>query len=261
MLGRVNGTARHDFAYPAALYELVHRGTAGDAAFYGRVCAGARRVLELGCGYGRILASLCERADLDLVGLEIDAELLARARARLPARVQLVAGDMRDPALPGAPFDRILIPHSGVYCLPDDEACVACFRACARHLAPGGRLVFDAWSADAFHAEADPAEHDDERLDPVVTVEHEGRCYDVFERSRWDRDRQRLDVSYEYIPRHGGEAHLGRLFHHYLLKPDLAPLLARAGLTLLSLAGDWRGRPAAPDDEMWVATAARADDA
>lgn len=246
-----------DFQYPAALYELLHRGTAGDVAFYRRVCASVDRVLELGCGYGRILTGLCGRPGIELTGLEVDPGLLALARERLPQGVRLVAGDMRDFSLDGPPFDRILIPHSGIYCLPDDEACVACFRACARHLAPGGRLVFDAWSADRFHAEADPADHDDERLDPVVSVEHEGRCYDVFERSRWRRERRRLDVHYEYIPRHGGEAALGRLFHHYLLQEGIAPLLERAGLQLASLAGDWRGRPATPEDEMWVATAHR----
>jgi SAM-dependent methyltransferase len=244
-----------DFHYPAALYELVHRGTAGDLSYYARRCEGARRVLELGCGYGRVLAALREDPSLELVGLDRSAELLARARARLGDDVLLVEGDMQDFDLGGRRFDRILIPHSGIYCLADDDACVSCFEACARHLAPDGLLVFDAYAADQFHREADPADHDDLHLEPLVTVEMDGTCYDVFERSLWERDAQRVDVTYEYIPRGGGPAALGRLRHRYLLQDQIEPLLRRAGLALASLAGDWRDAPARPDGEMWVATA------
>jgi SAM-dependent methyltransferase len=251
----VTQAAGDDLAYPAALYELVHRGTAGDLAFYTRACKGTRRVLELGCGYGRVLAALADDPALALTGLERDPALLARARSRVPGRVTLVHGDMRAFDLPGEPFDRILIPHSGVYCLPNDDACIACFQACARHLAPEGRLILDAYGADLFHAEADPEDHRDNRLEPVVTVEHEGACFDVFERSLWQRDAQQLRVSYEYIPRDGGDAALGQLLHRYLLQEQIRPLLEQAGLALESLAGDWRGRPAVPEDDMWVATA------
>lgn len=251
--------------YPAELYELTHRGTAGDVAFYQRVCAEARSVLELGCGYGRVLEGLCE-LDVASTGLEIDPELLARAAARLGAGspVRLVQGDMRsfDREGTGAPssgFDRILIPHSGLYCLPDDASCVACFRCCAALLAEGGRLVFDAYAADAFHRDEDPADHVDERLDPVVSIEFEGRSYDVFERSRWQRDRQQLDVTYEYIPRGGGAVLQGRLLHRYLLRRQIAPLLEQAGLRLESLHGDWRGHPSSSESDMWVATAALAE--
>ena len=249
-------TDADDFHYPAALYELVHRGTAGDLSFYARSCRGARRVLELGCGYGRVLAALQDEPGLELCGLDRDSELLARARNRLPESVELVPGDMCNFDLDGRRFDRILIPHSGLYCLPDDAACVSCFAACCRHLAPGGQLVFDAYAADLFHLEADPADHDDLHLEPLITVESDGTCYDVFERSLWNRPSQRVDVSYEYIPRGGGEAALGRLRHRYLLLDQIEALLQRAGLRLLSLAGDWQGQPADPQGDMWVATAA-----
>ena len=245
--------------YPADLYELVHRGTAGDLSFYRRACADAKNVLELGCGYGRVLAALSD-TDARLMGLDRDPGLLERARSRLPKTVRLVSGDMTAFEIPGADgalerFDRILIPHSSVYCLPDDDACVACFACVARHLAPGGRLFFDAYGADTFHRDEDPADHTDERLDPVVTVEHQGVCYDVFERRRWDRPKQRLDVTYEYIPRGGGEALQGQLFHRYLLQDQIEALLANAGLQLLALEGDWRGGESRPNDSMWVATA------
>lgn len=250
--------------YPAELYELVHRGTPGDVAFYRRICAGARparSVLELGCGYGRILDGLHD-LDVDLTGLEIDPELLRRAAARVgdAPKVRLVQGDMRafdarQTFAPALGFDLILIPHSAVYCLPDDASCIACFRCCSELLAPEGRLVFDAYSADAFHRDEDPADHLDERLEPVVSVELEGRTYDVFERSHWERAHQKVDVTYEYIPRQGGEVLQGRLLHRYLLRDQLVPLLEAADLHLESLNADWHGGPTSSESEMWVATA------
>jgi SAM-dependent methyltransferase len=245
--------------YPADLYELIHRGTTGDLAFYRRCCTDAKNVLELGCGYGRVLDALLDTG-AQLTGLEHDRELLERARARLPDDVRLVEGDMTAFEVRGADgelerFDRIVIPHSAVYCLPDDSHCVACFRSARRHLAPHGRLVFDAYAADVFHRDEDPRDHTDERLDPIVTVELEELCYDVFERRRWDRPGQRLDVTYEYIPRSGGDARQGQLFHRYLLQDQIEGLLAQAGLALLTLEGDWRGGESRPDGSMWVATA------
>lgn len=252
--------------YPAELYELVHRGTAGDVAFYQRACVDANGVLELGCGYGRVLSALTGRC-APLTGLDIDPELLARASLRLGKvdGLRLVQADMRgfdraDTFAPAAGFDRILIPYSGVYCLPDEAACVACFQSCAAQLAAGGCLIFDAYAADAFHRDENPGDHADERLDPIVSVEIEGRSYDVFERSRWDRHLQQLDVTYEYIPRGGGEALQGRLLHHYLLRSQIAPLLERAGLRLHSLHGDWRGHPSSSESDMWVATARHGED-
>ena len=45
----------------AELYALTHRGNPGDIAFYGDVCRGAKSVLELGSGSGRLLLALSSR--------------------------------------------------------------------------------------------------------------------------------------------------------------------------------------------------------
>ena len=258
--------------YPAELFELIHRGTPGDLAFYRRACAGSERILELGCGYGRVLEALAELGP-SLTGLESDPELLALAEARcgqLPreqaGRIELVLGDMRDfdlasgtDARDGRPFDRILIPHSGIYCLLSEEDCVECLRCVARHLKPGARLVLDAYIADHFHETSEPGDYVDERLDPVVSVQHGGATYDVLERSCWDRSQQRLDVTYEYLPQAGGEVLQGCVAHRYLLTGQLGSLLERAGMRLVSIAGDWNGGPLEPDGEFFVAVAALAE--
>ena len=60
--------------YPAKLYSLVHRGTPGDVPFYREACADAGAILELGCGYGRILEALA-MPDRLLIGLDRDPGL------------------------------------------------------------------------------------------------------------------------------------------------------------------------------------------
>ena len=94
----------------------------------------------------------------------------------------------------------------------------------------------------------------------MVSVEHAGAAYDVFERSRWDRERQRLDVTYEYIPRGGGAALQGALAHRYLLGSQLEELLDRGGLRLVSMRGDFETtlgepRPIPADCDFFVAVA------
>jgi SAM-dependent methyltransferase len=257
-----------DHHYAAALYELVHRGTPGDLEFYRRACADADNVLELGCGYGRVLMALAGLG-LSVTGLDRDPELLAlgeehagRLGKSVASRIEFVLGDMTDfDLISGArsrergTFDRILIPYSGLYCLLTDEACESSFRQIAAHLRPTGKLILDAYTADRFHAETDPAYHVDKHLDPIVAVEYQGEVYDVFERTRWERDRQRLDVTYEYIPRDGGAVLQGSIAHRYLLEGQLERLLERAGLTLISLAGDFNGGDLAADSDVFVATA------
>ena len=51
------------------LYAPLHSGNEGDEDFCRAVCAGAHRVLELGCGSGRILAALSDQVT-ELFGVD-----------------------------------------------------------------------------------------------------------------------------------------------------------------------------------------------
>src|SRR3954451_8643584 len=75
-----------------------------DVAFYAHQCARANgRVLELGCGNGRILLPLLERG-IDAVGIDAFAPMLAELRPK-PAKPALPARVARSdaPHLPFAP--------------------------------------------------------------------------------------------------------------------------------------------------------------
>ncbi|MBC7172885.1 MAG: class I SAM-dependent methyltransferase, partial [Polyangiaceae bacterium] len=121
--------ARHDSSeagYPAELYAALHRGTEGDVDFYLRACSGQERVLELGCGYGRVLEPLAAMGHR-VVGIERDPELAAIAReAVAPYGGRVIVGDMTSFELDEL-FDRVIVPFNGIYCLLDRDAVQRCF--------------------------------------------------------------------------------------------------------------------------------------
>ncbi len=219
----------------AALYAKVHDGAPGDVDFYRAQTAGAARVLELGSGWGRVASALeCG----EVVGLESDAGMRALGARR---GFESIAGDMRDFSL--GLFDRVIIPFTGIYCLLSEEDLLACLGCIGRALAPGGRLIFDAYAADSFHAEALPEDYPDDRRDVVATIEHAGEELTVWEHSTWDRASQRMDATYVYDDPYGHPVATIRIGHRYLLRDQLEPLFARAGLSLVSVAGSFDGAP------------------
>jgi tRNA (cmo5U34)-methyltransferase len=99
----------------------------------------ARRVLDLGTGTGatarQVLAAL---PDARLVGVDESADMLAVARAVLPASADLRLGRLQDPLPPG-PFD-VVVSALAVHHL-DRRGKADLFRRIAEVLAPGGRFV------------------------------------------------------------------------------------------------------------------------
>jgi SAM-dependent methyltransferase len=257
--------------YPAPLYAAVHDGNPGDIEFYRRRCEGARTIVELGCGDARVLAALAGPGRR-LIGVDIDPELLTLAQARFDqfepfdrggsseSALSLICADMRavelDPSW--VPVDRVIIPYGGLYCLLEPAAVEATLARVANMLAPDGFLILDAWAADGFHAEADPEDQDPTWLERVKAVEIDGHRWEVLERSRWDKDNQRIDATYLHF-RVGDETPIeGALPQRYVLAEQLRASLSAAGLELVELHGDFAGAAYGPDAELMVAVARRA---
>jgi SAM-dependent methyltransferase len=227
----------------ADLYALTHRGNAGDAAFYERTCAGASSVLELGSGDGRLLSKLT-LPGRRVVGLERDPEMLAAARRnlrRLPSdrrrSVQLLRADMRNFELQ-ASVECVFLPYNGLYCLLTQRDALRCFRAVRAALPAGGVFAFDVWNAEGFQPEETrPANVAD--AEPLVTLDHAGRTWDVFEHTRIGRARQRLDVVYHYVPHEAGVSHRIAIPQRYFLADELRDLLLRAGFEVHKRYGDF----------------------
>lgn len=251
-----------DVTYDAALYAKVHDGTPGDVDFYLRLAEGSARILELGAGWGRVALELAA-AGHEVVGLERDAGMLAEARRRVAAapvevrrRIRFVEGDMAGFQLEGT-FDRIFAPFTGIYCLLTPEALHRCLCAVRDHLAPEGLFAFDAYDADAFHAEARPEDYPDDLFEEVARIEHDSETLTVLEASRWDRDRQRMDATYVYRRADGSTRHEAHIGHRYLLSDQVEPALAAAGLSLVGMHGDFEGSPYTPGGGSLIVLAAR----
>jgi len=99
--------------------------------------AGARRVLDVGCGAGALGAALkFERPETMVTGIELDPRAAARARTLLDA---VAEGDAveRLRALPDASFDAILFADLLEHLAQPEQA----LREARRLLAPGGAVV------------------------------------------------------------------------------------------------------------------------
>jgi ubiquinone/menaquinone biosynthesis C-methylase UbiE len=152
----VRPTALGDSRAASAKYYDLSPNLPDDLGFYvERLPAVPARVLELGCGTGRLTIPLCFRC-LSVVGLDRSASMLSVLRLRLselqapPGNLRLVCADARSFDLQDR-FDLAIAPYRLVQTLIDDDDLSSFLGAMARHLTPGGRGI-----VTALRPEKDP---------------------------------------------------------------------------------------------------------
>ena len=145
----VASTARDPRAGTAGYYDLSPDHF-DDAPFYlARIPSPAARVLELGCGTGRVSVALATAAGA-FAGVDHSAEMAARCRERLaaaglaPERARVEIADIVEFDL-GETFDLIVAPYRVFQNLETDEQVHGLFECIRRHLAPGGRCILNAF--------------------------------------------------------------------------------------------------------------------
>jgi SAM-dependent methyltransferase len=94
-------------------------------------------VLDGGCGTGRVGIELAHRG-IDVVGVDLDPDMLARARLKAPD-LQWVEASHADLDL-GRTFDLVVLAGN-VIPFVEPDARPRAVRGCARHLGLGGRLI------------------------------------------------------------------------------------------------------------------------
>jgi trans-aconitate methyltransferase len=103
------------------------------------------RVLDLGCGTGRLTAALAE-AGAEAVGVDADPAMIARAREQFPElRFELADGERldSDPGRWGGPFDAVF-SNAALHWMTRPEAVL---RGVAALVRPGGRFVAELGAA------------------------------------------------------------------------------------------------------------------
>ena len=225
-----------DKGLSAAFYDAVTAVDArlqGDIAIYDRLAVADARVLELGCGTGRVAFALAERG-LHVTGVEIAPSMMAQAQAKradLPAevaaRVNLLRGDMTALDLRRT-FELVICPYFTLAHVPSGAAWRNTFATAARHLGVGGLAAFHLPLIGPMRAAA-PANPDLPVLDQAL--EGGGRLQ-LYVRERSFREAiGRLDQVIEYVERSPDGAVLRRSrerLTYYLTDPE--PLAATAGL-------------------------------
>lgn len=140
-----NGPAGEAWVEAQELLDGMFRGLE-EALAEMAATAGARRVLDIGCGTGATTLAVARRlgAGGEALGVDISAPMVASARARAqrersPAR--FVVADATTHALPAAHFD-LAVSRFGVMFFPDPVAAFTNLRSAMR---PGGGLAAVAW--------------------------------------------------------------------------------------------------------------------
>ena len=236
-----------EFYSHARLYDLMFPGGGPAVDFY-RAEADRQggSVLELGCGTGHKLIPIAADGH-PCVGVDFSSEMLAEARRKADERgvaVEWLQGDMRDFDL-GRTFDFVFITANSLLHLQEAEDLLGCFRSVRRHLAPGGRFVFDVFNPSVrLLAEADGVRRTRESL------------------SFTDPDRGNVSVDVAEIYDAAAQVTRGTWYFSIDSEPDfvVAPLVIRSifpqelpllvsagGLRLVERFGDWSGRPFAGD--------------
>jgi len=113
----------------------------GDLPFWDSMANrwGARRILELGCGTGRVTEVLSRHGQV--TGVDLLVEMLLRARRKAP-RAQFVAADLRQ-FEHASTFDLIVLADDPMAHLLSDDDRAKVSRLITDHLAPGGRVVIE----------------------------------------------------------------------------------------------------------------------
>jgi SAM-dependent methyltransferase len=207
------------------------------------------RLLDLACGWGRHLRLLRD-AGHDVVGVDLSVALLRHASAADSAAdspsgaAPLVAADMlRLPFATGV-FDVVLNLATSLGLFLEDERALIALREARRVLRPGGRLLIEGMNGE--DAIAEYAHRDGWTL---------GDGTEVRVRRRLDEGRR---VSHEVL-RWRGPAGAGTKRHSLRLRsgPEVARLVADAGLELEATYGDWDLEELGPQSERVIIIARR----
>lgn len=198
------------------------------------------RVVELGAGSGRLAVPLADRA-LHVWAVDASPAMLDRLRARPGGdRVHTVVDDMAalaDPALAAAAaahgFDVALCAFNTLFNLTDTDAQARCLRGAHDLLAPGGRLLVEAF--------VPPPDDDGAAATGAVEPRHIGLDEVVLTVSRLDPATRTITGQHVQITEAG--IRLRPWVLHVASPAELDDLAAAAGLALVERHAGWHGEP------------------
>jgi SAM-dependent methyltransferase len=232
--------------HDAELYEVLFSDLGFDRDFYVELAREATGpVLEVACGTGRILLP-CLQAGVDVDGLDLFPEMLGvlrRKAAALGLEPRLYQADMRDFTLPRR-YALIILPFNGfVHNLTTDDQ-LRTLRACRKHLATGGLLVFNVFFPGreiVCGPEGTPVlEHEAPHPATGLPVRiYDTRTFDRVAQVQTSRiEIQELDAGGQVTASHPSTTTM-----RWTYKPEMELLLQAAGFPRWQICGDFDRRP------------------
>jgi SAM-dependent methyltransferase len=247
----------------AAFYDWENAQTMGrrDVRFWeGLARRTGGRILELGCGTGRVTLPLA-RTGASVVGVDRSESMLARARtrigrSRLPGRPGLVRGDITALPFPKAAFDLVAAPYGILQSLLDDAVLDATLASVARVLKRGGTFGIDlvsdlpAWTEYKNRTKLQGTRGTGRNLVRITLVESVHQ----------DRRRGWTTFEQEFIERRGREVrrHNFTLTFRTVSVDGMAMRLEKAGFRVSAVLGDYHGGPWDDRADVWLLLAVRA---
>lgn len=243
----------------APFYDWENARTLGrrDVAFWQRVAASASGpVLELGCGTGRVSLPLARRG-VDLVGVDRSQAMLERAIARASRTSRAASPESRAPSFVRAdiralPFQRgrfsmVLAPYGILQSLTRERDLSETLESVACVVSRGGTFGIDLvpdvpnWREYRNKVQLRGRAAGGARLTLVESV-------------RQDRRRRLTTFEQRYLERRGGRTatHRFELTFRTLSVPQMSKRLERAGFSVETVLGDYRGRPWDARADVWI---------
>lgn len=238
-------------------YDLEHEDDDRDVQFYCELMRrlAPQRVLELGCGSGRLTLALAEFAphmDSLIVGIDLEEAMLDRARekargldAAARERLRLLNGDMRSWTA-DEPFDLVLIPCSSITHLLTLDDRLAVWKRVHGNLRPGGRFVIDITMPNirAFAESLQTPPRALMEVDSDTTDPETGRRLVRYRATSFDAWRQRATIRFFYDRFEDGrhERYVSDFESHVYFPDELRLLFLHTGFEIEAVYGDYRFR-------------------
>jgi SAM-dependent methyltransferase len=223
------------------------------------------RVLEIGCGTGRLTVSLARMGanhGFHVLGMDIEPAMLIRAEQRAAAEpeavrrvLKFVKGDVRALKIEQR-FDVALMPYGIAHHLTCLEDQLAAWSGVRKLLAPHGLFAVDVCSPDLSLLASAVA--GTERHPDIDIHSDDGRhlCRSVATRYFPATQQVVLDFEYDVTDSDGKQRHYCSPFNMHIYYPhELKLLFQQSGFCLESLLGSYNGEALHDDSPLMIALA------
>lgn len=230
----------------ARFYDAIHAELEDDIPFVldlAQKCAG--RVLELGCGTGRLLLPLAE-AGFAVTGIDNSAEMLSLARTKIKPHhsIELVTANMTDFDLPERDYGLAVIGYN-TFLHVSEVNIRPMLHTIHRHLRPTGRLLIDCTNPFLLGELEDQPTFAEER---TLTINHQK----IIQAGRYTADSTRQQVRLTWRFTSDTNTQSVEMVYHYHYPHLIHLLLNDCGFLVEAQYGDYDKSPFSMESERFL---------